>query len=242
MRGASSRFRVRWPRWLPHPRGSRPGRPDLAASPVEFAPARRNDIPGIARVFERSFRDTVEHVFGRPPSPRVFRDLFLLCYRSEPAALHVARIRGSVVGYAYSPAHMSGLYRRAMLRGHVWRWAARWLRGEYRFGMQPVRALLLDKFAFFRSSLQGGPRRFPEARILSIAVDPAARGRGIAGGLLRRALGYLRERRAPVVRLEVRPENEPALRLYRSHGFSQVGTTADTRGVWLVMERRLDLD
>lgn len=214
----------------------------MAGAAVEYSVARRADLAGIARVFEQSFRDSIEHLFGRPPAPRVHRDLFLLCYRAERLGLHVARVDGRVVGYAFSPARMSALYRRAMLRGHLWRWARRWLRGEYRFGMHPVRALMLDKFAFVRSSLQGGPRRFPEARILSIAVDPAARGRGIAGALLRQALAYLRESGAPVVRLEVRPENRPAVRLYERHAFRRVGTMADSRGPWLVMERRIDLD
>jgi ribosomal-protein-alanine N-acetyltransferase len=238
------RFRVRWPgRWRRRRDGGRRHRrPDLSAAAVEYGRAVRADIVGVARVFQRSFLDSIRHLFGGRPAPRVYRDLFLLCYRSEPEALLVARAEGAVVGYVFAPSRMSALYRRAMLRGHVWRWLGRWLRGDYRFGVQPLRALLLDKFSFLRSSLEGGRQRFPEARILSIAVDPATRGRGIAGELLRRALDYLRGRGAGVVRLEVRPDNEPALRLYRRHGFEPVGAMEDTRGPWLVMERRFDLD
>jgi len=57
--------------------------------------------------------------------------------------------------------------------------------------------------------------------------------------LLEAALQRLREPGRPRVRLEVRPENLPARRLYKKHGFTVVGEFADSRGRWVVMAAQL---
>ncbi|CAM4131483.1 ribosomal-protein-alanine N-acetyltransferase [Mycobacterium basiliense] len=59
-----------------------------------------------------------------------------------------------------------------------------------------------------------------EYEVHTIGVDPAYQGRGIG----RRLLGELLEfADGGVVFLEVRTDNEPAIALYRSAGFEQVG-------------------
>ena len=62
-----------------------------------------------------------------------------------------------------------------------------------------------------------------EAQIQNVAVDPAARGRGVARALLLTALGEARRRGATWASLEVRPSNLAARRLYASLGFVEVG-------------------
>jgi len=66
-----------------------------------------------------------------------------------------------------------------------------------------------------------------EAEILSIAVAPARRGRGVAGALLRRHLGRLAGLGVRAVFLEVAPDNTPAQRLYARAGFREVGRRPD---------------
>jgi len=58
--------------------------------------------------------------------------------------------------------------------------------------------------------------------LMNIAVDPPLRRRGIATALLERLL----ERAGPgqEYTLEVRPSNEPAIRLYERFGFRRAGT------------------
>lgn len=61
----------------------------------------------------------------------------------------------------------------------------------------------------------------PEAEILTIVIDPALRGQGHGGTLLRQALIAA----APcTVFLEVDATNRAALALYRAAGFTQTGT------------------
>jgi ribosomal-protein-alanine N-acetyltransferase len=65
-----------------------------------------------------------------------------------------------------------------------------------------------------------------EAEILSVAVDPAARGRGLAGELLSHHLSRLAARGIARIFLEVGEDNRPALRLYARAGFREVGRRA----------------
>lgn len=59
--------------------------------------------------------------------------------------------------------------------------------------------------------------------IMNVAVDPAQRGRGIAKALLTELEQQLRQQGVTSILLEVRPSNTPAVGLYTSLGFVQVG-------------------
>lgn len=65
------------------------------------------------------------------------------------------------------------------------------------------------------------------ARLYSIAVDPAARGRGLGERLLAAAEDAARERGCVSMRLEIRRDNAPALALYRRMGYRKFGVFAD---------------
>ncbi|MDB5452376.1 MAG: rimI [Caulobacteraceae bacterium] len=62
-----------------------------------------------------------------------------------------------------------------------------------------------------------------EAEVLTLAVEPRRRRRGLAGGLLAAAIRQARTRGAESVFLEVAADNAPAIGLYRRAGFEQVG-------------------
>ncbi|NKB53173.1 MAG: ribosomal-protein-alanine N-acetyltransferase [Rhizobiaceae bacterium] len=62
-----------------------------------------------------------------------------------------------------------------------------------------------------------------EAEILSIAVDPKARGRGLGESLMREAILRLRADRIEKLILEVDGSNESAIKLYNKLGFQTVG-------------------
>ena len=60
--------------------------------------------------------------------------------------------------------------------------------------------------------------------VYGLVVDSQFRGRGIGAATMRGALSQLRARRVREVSLEVLPDNEPAVRLYRRLGFREVTT------------------
>jgi ribosomal-protein-alanine N-acetyltransferase len=62
-----------------------------------------------------------------------------------------------------------------------------------------------------------------EAEILSIAVDPQHRGRGLSRNLLLTHLGHLAGHGVRTVFLEVEENNQPALQLYNRAGFTVNG-------------------
>lgn len=62
-----------------------------------------------------------------------------------------------------------------------------------------------------------------EAEILSIALDPRFRGRGMSRHLLLIHLGHLAGRGVRSIFLEVEENNQPARRLYERTGFIVVG-------------------
>ncbi|MGH3786839.1 MAG: ribosomal protein S18-alanine N-acetyltransferase [Pseudonocardiaceae bacterium] len=66
----------------------------------------------------------------------------------------------------------------------------------------------------------GLARAGSEAEVHTLAVDPAHQGRGIGRALLRAVLEHAI---GATVFLEVRTDNEPAIQLYRSEGFTVVG-------------------
>jgi ribosomal-protein-alanine N-acetyltransferase len=65
------------------------------------------------------------------------------------------------------------------------------------------------------------------ARLYSIAVDPAHGRRGIGRGLIDAAMAQARARGARILRLEVRSDNDQALRFYEKLGFHNFGRYAD---------------
>lgn len=67
-------------------------------------------------------------------------------------------------------------------------------------------------------------RNSQTARIYSLVVEPAQRGRGIAQALLAAVEADARTRKCRALCLEVRPDNAAALRLY-----SRLGYTVDQR-------------
>ncbi|PVE24748.1 ribosomal-protein-alanine acetyltransferase [Microvirga sp. KLBC 81] len=62
-----------------------------------------------------------------------------------------------------------------------------------------------------------------EAEILTLAIAPEARGRGLSIPLLERHLDELSRRGVRIVHLEVEEGNDPAIALYRHFDFKETG-------------------
>lgn len=67
-----------------------------------------------------------------------------------------------------------------------------------------------------------GPRAPDTAELVSVAVNPSARNRGVASALMKNALRRLRLRGAVRFSLMVRVSNAAARRFYVRHGFRSV--------------------
>jgi len=79
-----------------------------------------------------------------------------------------------------------------------------------------------DVVGFALSRIAGG-----ECEILSLAVDPSYRRRGVGRSLLAAALDWAAVSRVGAVFLEVAEDNIGARQLYEAHGFTAVGRRPD---------------
>jgi ribosomal-protein-alanine N-acetyltransferase len=66
-------------------------------------------------------------------------------------------------------------------------------------------------------------RIFPEAELFNIAVNPAYQGQGFGKKLLQTLMQKLCDENFERIFLEVRASNTPAIKLYETLGFNQMG-------------------
>lgn len=207
---------------------------------INIEQAKISDISAIASLFTEGFNQSVlHHCGGILPKPQAMQDVFTLVYQAEPQAALLARtLTGQVVGYCFAPTQLSNLWLKALWDGHLLKWTWRWLTGKYGFGLHPVKVIVMNKVAFLCSS--AAPTQQANARILSIAVASEVRGRGVANQLFAKAMAYFEAQKVNRVRLEVRPDNEVAISLYKKWNFVPGGYTADSQGKWLIMYKEME--
>ncbi len=63
----------------------------------------------------------------------------------------------------------------------------------------------------------------PEMHIITIAVHPDWRAKGIGSALIQFLIEDARARKSELISLDVRPSNEAALKLYKKFGFKEAG-------------------
>jgi ribosomal protein S18 acetylase RimI-like enzyme len=163
-------------------------------------------------------------------------DVWAFIREIEPRGFLAARENGVLVGYAIFVPSLKRVQREAIRRGAALRWMLSALRGGFALRFSAVWRVLLNKVLFLGSS--GRYRTIGDAQLLNIAVDPRAQGRGIATELVREGLRVMAGIGVPEIRLEVRPWNAGAVRLYEKTGWREVGRTKDLEGEWVVMTAR----
>ncbi|WP_393063532.1 GNAT family N-acetyltransferase [Streptomyces sp. LN549] len=98
-----------------------------------------------------------------------------------------------------------------------------------RAGDAALRAAYLDRelagFGYWRRYAR--PTHRPHADLEKVAVDGAAHGRGVGRALTAALIADARARDIEVLTLDARGDNTPALRLYRSLGFTEYGRLPD---------------
>lgn len=99
-------------------------------------------------------------------------------------------------------------------------------RAQYRRHLDSDSAVVL--IASVHHQLQGNAvlffrRKSRVARLYSLATLPESRGRGVGSALLAAVITAAGRRGCGLLRLEVRKDNAPAIRLYERHGFRRIG-------------------
>lgn len=199
---------------------------------------RRQDLPAVAAIFRESFPESIAVLMpGRDPVPALI-DIFSLLIAAVPRGCFVAEVDERVVGYIVAPDRLSRIWWQAFVRGAILTWAAKFFLGRYNLPIHRLPRIIWNKLLFVGSERSYSPPG-SYGRILSVAVAPEARGLGLSKELLAKALAWLRQTEVQYVKLEVRPDNFPAVKTYKSLGFKERGLTRDVQGKWLVMVLRL---
>lgn len=199
----------------------------------DISPIATSELPAAVDIFLQAFFDNVRLVYGDHPRPDAMLDVWSFARSVEPEGFLAARDATGLLGYVFYSSSVSRLRRAAILRGQVFLWMLRALSSRYGIRWLQVMRLIWNKALFIGSS-----RRFRmqgDAQLVNIAVRDSARGRGVATKLVEAGLQYLHGKHIPEVRLEVRPDNEPAIKAYHVNGFVEKGRTRDIHGEWLVM-------
>lgn len=193
-----------------------------------------SDVDDVAGIFIRAFPESVRHYYETSAPPiDGFRDIFAFLSRAERENFLVYEESRAVLGYIVVPKTMARVWSKAVLGGHVFVWALKWMAGRY--GISPARmATILGNKVLF-AAYSGEQLLKGHAQVLSVAVDPSAQGRGIGRQLVEAGLALLHGQGVRTVKLEVRPDNEPAKHLYSSLGFRETGKSRDSQGEWTVM-------
>jgi ribosomal-protein-alanine N-acetyltransferase len=66
-----------------------------------------------------------------------------------------------------------------------------------------------------------------EAHVMNLCVAPKWQGRGYGREMMQHLIQTARAHRADMMLLEVRPSNQPAIRLYHQLGFNEIGRRKD---------------
>lgn len=186
-----------------------------------------------AEIFFRSFADEHASRYREGARPNSFVEIWSFIREIEPRGFLAAREDDHLIGYAIFVPSLKRVQAEAVRRGAIFRWAWSALRGGFGLRLSAVPRILLNKALFVRSG--GAHRSTGDAQLLNIAVDPAAQGQGAATALVSAGLQAMRQLGVTEVRLEVRPWNAPAMRLYTKTGWREVGRTRDLEGEWVVM-------
>lgn len=211
---------------------------------MEVAVADKPDIGRIARVYVEAFPESVKFFFGDSTPERVVKIVsagFHVLWQAGCGFIVARESDGDVQGYCIIAADEAEV-RASFFKNAVWLGFVKdLLRGRIPLRLNEAARLAANGAVLLLSYLVA-PRNYAcraGARIFSIAVRKAARGRGLGRELLKRALAFATGKGAKVIKLEVRPENQAAVHLYRSAGFREVGKVKDLQGPWLAMEKTL---
>ncbi|HDP89400.1 MAG TPA: GNAT family N-acetyltransferase [Thioalkalivibrio sp.] len=189
------------------------------------------DVADVAGIYLAAFPDSLRDLGLEGIRPVAVRDIMAVCLDAEPEGFLVADVDGRPAGYVIC-ASDAGRIRRAGL-GHLPAILWRWVRGRYAIGLRAALRLAREKLMSWRHpDLPGADC---PARFVSLAVHPRGQGHGLGRALFEAALDYLRAKGHTRIRLEVRPHNAAARRIYETNGFRSVGQVHDTRGPWEVM-------
>jgi ribosomal protein S18 acetylase RimI-like enzyme len=205
--------------------GSRNGGAPSANGTVRVREAARGDAPAMAALHRAGLPDAFLPTLGDAFLRRLYRAVI----EDRQAVAVVAENGHGVVGFATGVRSVKSFYRRFFIRHGLTAGVAA---APKLLKVSSLRRI--DETARYLRTM----RRLPEAELLSIAVAPDHRQRGVASSLARAVASGLADRGVAEMKVVVASENAPANRFYRRLGFRHVGSLSVHEGrqsaVWVI--------
>ncbi|MFW6036079.1 MAG: GNAT family N-acetyltransferase [Halothermotrichaceae bacterium] len=204
---------------------------------MKIIKCKKEFIDQVAAIFVEAFADSIEF-FVKPDKKTVeaFRDVFKLLLKTFPNSFFVAVDEtDQVIGYIIVTSNIKKLWLQSIRTGFVFIAFFKWISGRYGISLKTALKVIHNKlhYIIFEESTENC------AQILSIAVESKWQGRGLGKQLVSSGLDYLKKEGIKKVKLEVRPDNFPAKKIYESFGFKAVDKAEDLQGKWIIMKVNL---
>lgn len=196
-------------------------------------PAQSAHIREITNIFCEAFVDSIQYfTLINDKLKKAFQDIFDFLQEEQGQGFFVAvSERGEVLGYIVMIDDAKNMWKSAITSGFILKIIKNYIAGEYGLDFETIYNIIRNKLFYMKFEM--GTK--PSAQLLSIAVHPKYHGKGIGRKLIARGLQYIESLGIERIKLEVRPENIPALKLYESFGFCPIGQAQDLQGAWVVM-------
>lgn len=176
------------------------------------------EVDVVARLHVNAIGEGFLATLGRRFLARLYRRML----RSERSFVLVAADGTDVLGFVAVAEDTRAFYREFLLRD------------GFIAGMAALQGLLRRPrhvWETLRYGASADVSGLPRAEVLAVAVDAAARGRGLGTRLLEEALSELGRRGVRSARVVTVPDNEAARRMYEAAGFERRATIELHHGV-----------
>lgn len=191
-------------------------------------------IDAVAEIFCLAFENSI--TFFTPMTQKVknaMKDIFHLLHRVFGQGFFIAVENNEVCGYIVMADDIKRLWLQAVTSGFLKKAMVSTISGKYGLTLPTLYKIVKNKLLYFRFEMTTKP----SAQVLSIGVQPERHGEGIGQELLAKGIQYIESLGIKRIKLEARPDNIPAVKIYEKYGFRTVGETKDIQGKWLIMMR-----
>lgn len=196
--------------------------------------AQPRHIDKAAELFCSAFKDSI--TFFTPINDKIknaMKDIFHLLYWTFSKGFFVAVEDDEVCGYIIMADNVKKLWIQALTSGSIFKALFSLIIGRYGITFSTLYNIIKNKLFYLHFEISTKP----SAQLLSIGVHPKYQGRGVGKQLLSKGIEYIESLGIRRIKLEARPDNISAVKLYEGFGFKTVGKARDLQGEWLVMVR-----
>jgi len=202
---------------------------------MEIISAKLQHIDSVVDIFCSAFENSI--LFFTPLNEELkgfLKDAFILLHKVYEEGFIIAKEGEKVYGYAIMVDDIKILWLESISSGLLAKAAINLIKGNYGIDLNTFLKIIKNKLFYLKFEIGS----VPSAQLLSIGVHPDFHGKGVGRGLLKEGIKYIDSLGIKRIKLEVRPENTAAVKLYTQYGFEVVGEERDLQGKWLVMIRQ----